>query len=273
MAILAIDHATVFDDPFPHLELCPAFEDASFNAVLALLPGPESFEVRGEGRKLELDVIETTETFAALNTAQRQNLLDLRQWIRNAAPAIIDRFMDPLREKYIWLLGEPIASEVMAAGWTTTNGRVMGRGPGYALKPHTDSAHFGVTCLLYLTDALSREDGGLALYRPARVPEVRDASTYYPVKAEGIDVALVKTIHVRRNLFVAFVAGPTSVHGFERPSSSSLAWRFVYQCHIVPRGLNMREMVFRLSDPHRARWARYLTPSPGAAGVVRKTGF
>src|SRR5262245_21779022 len=263
-APLAIENATCFDDPFPHLHLFPALDSASFERTLALLPPPQAFELKGKGLKLELDVIEGTAAFDALDSPQRDSLLALRHGVRDAAARIAERFAAPLRDKYVWLLGQPIAADVLEAGWTTTDVRVMGRAPGYQLQPHTDSAHYGVTCLFYLSDAPTPEDGALGLYRPARMPEVRDASTYYPQKSEGIEVSLVKTIPVRRNLFVAFVSGPSSIHGFERQANSSTAWRFAYQCHIVPEGFNMRETVFRLSEAHRSRWARYLPESLGS---------
>jgi hypothetical protein len=258
-ASLAVENADYFDDPFPHLQLFPALDGVAFDAMLACLPPLEAFELRGKGLKLELDVTEGATAFSALSEAHRDNVLALRQGVRASAARIAERFAAPLHDKYVWLLGEGIASDVLESGWTTTDGRVMGRAPGYRLKPHTDSAHYGVTCLLYLSDALTPEEGALALYRPDRVPEVRDASTYYPHQEEGIEISLVKTIPVRRNLFVAFVSGPTSIHGYERQSMSSLAWRLAYQCHIIPRGLDMREIGARLSDTHRARWARYLT--------------
>jgi hypothetical protein len=256
--VLPIENATCFDDPFPHLQLFPALDSVSFDRTLALLPPAQAFELRGKGLKLELDVIEGTAAFDALDGPQQDSLLALRQGVRDAATRIAERFAAPLRDKYVWLLGQTIAADVLEAGWTTTDGRVMGRAPGYQLQPHTDSAHYGVTCLFYLSDAFTPEDGALGLYRPARMPEVRDASTYYPQKSEGIEVSLVKTIPVRRNLFVAFVSGPSSIHGFERRSNSSIEWRFAYQCHIVPQRFDIREIVFQLSETHRSRWARYL---------------
>jgi hypothetical protein len=257
---LALEGASQFEEPFPHLELCPALDSTTFNERIALMPPPEAFELRGKGLKLELDVTESATAFEALGKLQQASLLGLRQAVRDAAAGIVERFATPLRQKYVWLLGESIAAEVLGTGWTTTDGRVMGRAPGYRLKPHTDSAHYGVTCLLYLSDALTPQEGALALYRPARIPEVRDASTYYPLQEEGIELSLVKTIPVRRNLFVAFVSGPASVHGYERQPASSVAWRLAYQCHIVPKGLDMHEIGLRLPETHRSRWARYLTP-------------
>lgn len=188
---------------------------------------------------------------------QQDRLLELRRLLRDAAPVIASQFAGPLRDKYAWLLGEALATRVLAEGWTTTNGRVMGRAAGYTLDPHLDSAHFGVTCLLYFSEAVTPEDGALGLYRPDRQPEVLDASTYYPDKAEGIASTLVTSIPVRPNLFVAFVCSPVSLHGFGRAAGAS-GWRFVYQCHVMPRHFQIDQMLDQLDDAHRARWAKYL---------------
>jgi hypothetical protein len=133
-----------------------------------------------------------------------------------------------LGEKYSWLLGEALAAEVTAAGWTTTNGRLMGRAAGHVLRPHLDSAHFGVTCLLYFSDAATLDDGALGLYRLSRRPEVLDASTYYPDKSEGIESSLVTAMSC-----VRISSWPSSV--VRSPCTGSAAvtatgWRFVYQC-------------------------------------------
>ena len=93
------------------------------------------------------------------------------------------------------------------------------------------------------------------------MPVVLTASTYYPHKAEGIASTLVTSIPVRQNLFVAFVMGPTSLHGFGRSAQEATGWRFVYQCHVVPRGLDMMALAPRMPEEHRRRWANYLEPA------------
>ena len=118
--MLAIENATCFDDPFPHLQLFPALDNVSFDRTRALLPPPQAFELKGKGLKLELDVIEGTAAFDALDSPQRDSLLALRQGVRDAAARITERFAAPLRDKYVWLLGQTIAADVLAAGWTTT---------------------------------------------------------------------------------------------------------------------------------------------------------
>ncbi len=261
MTSISLERAEVSSDPFPHLIAYPALSDNMYEELRAGVPPPEAFDQKGKGRKLELDVAETAPAFAVLDPDYRQRLLALRALLRDTAPILAARFAQALEAKYTWLLGEVLAREVLAAGWTTTNGRVMGRAPGYTLDPHLDSAHLGMTCLLYFSDALRPEDGALGLYRPETMPQVRTASTYYPHKEEGIASQLVRSIPIRQNLFVSFVAGPTSLHGFGRSASEAQGWRFVYQCHLMPRGLDMSALGPRMPDEQRRRWAKYLEPS------------
>src|SRR5512145_3307951 len=105
-AMLAIENATCFDDPFPHLHLFPALDGVSFEKTLALLPPLQAFELTGKGLKLELDVIEGTPQFDALDRPQQDSLVALRQGVRDAAARIVERFAASLHDKYVWLLGE-----------------------------------------------------------------------------------------------------------------------------------------------------------------------
>jgi hypothetical protein len=259
MTAIQLEHADVSSDPFPHLVAYPALPEELYRELHAAVPEPGAFDLRGKGRKLELDIAESAPAFARLDPARQQRLIALRTLLRETAPMLAARFREALDEKYAWLLGHTLARQVLSAGWTTTNGRVMGRAPGYQLDPHLDSAHVGMTCLMYFSDALRPEDGALGLFRPDTTPEVRTASTYYPHKEEGIASRLVRSIPIRQNLFVSFVAGPVSLHGFGRSASEATGWRFVYQCHIMPKGLDMTALAPRMPEAQRSRWAKYLT--------------
>jgi len=260
MPKLKLDSAEISLDPYPHIVAFPALPEEDYRRFKNAVPAVEAFDGKGSGVKLELDIVETGPAFAALPVERREVLLELRQVLRDTAADLAGNFADALRAKYVWLLGEHLAEEVLAAGWTTTNGRVMGRAPGYRLDPHLDSAQQGMTCLLYLTEAPMPEDGALGLYRPDKPLEVLGASTYYP-KAEGVGAVLVKTIPVRENKFVCFVAGPSSLHGFGRDSGKAQGWRFVYQCHVIPKGLKMDALGPRLPAEQRRRWQKYLDQS------------
>ena len=137
---------------------------------------------------------------------------------------------------------------IMAGGLVASEGRIMARKPGYKLNPHSDSAQYAVTCLLYFTNADDVGSGALCLYRPEQRPELRHTSTYYPVKEEGLTVELVKEIPIRENLFVAFLNDAESLHGARvnpgsdganagwrpesgrLPRSTSSGWRFAPWC-------------------------------------------
>ena len=260
MPALSLEAAEVSHDPYPHLVSFPALPDPEYRRFKDAVPPVEAFDLKGNGSKLELDIVEKGPAFTTL-PADRQNvLLELRQTLRDTALGLAAIFGDALQEKYEWLLGQELTREALADGWTTTNGRVMGRAPGYKLDPHLDSAQQGMTCLLYLTDAPTPEDGALGLYRPVRPLEVLTASTYYP-KAEGVETVLVKTIPVRENKFVAFVSGPRSLHGFGRDSAKAQGWRFVYQCHVIPKRLKMDALMPKLPEEQRRRWQKYLDQS------------
>ena len=260
MRKLKLDSAEISLDPYPHIVSFPALPEEDYRRFKNAVPAVEAFDVKGNGIKLELDIVETASAFAALPPERREVLLELRQLLRDTAADLAGLFADALRAKYVWLLGEELAREVLAAGWTTTSGRVMGRAPGYRLDPHLDSAQQGMTCLLYLTDAPTPEDGALGLYRPEKPLEVLAASTYYP-EAEGVGTLLAKTIPVRENKFVSFVSGPSSLHGFGRDSSKAEGWRFVYQCHVIPKDLMMDAVAPLLPDEQRRRWEKYLRPA------------
>jgi hypothetical protein len=243
-------------EPFLHLCIHEAFDEEDFLAFKRALPSPEGFDLKGRGLKLELDIVESGDAFKALPASSQEPLIRLRELFRQTvAPALVERFREVIEEKYRWLFGEEVARDILAAGLTTTNGRVMGRAPGYRLEPHLDSAHTAVTCLLYFSSIDDVDDGALCLFVPDRRPEVLTASTYYPEKAEGIASTLAKTIPIQENLLVAFVNGPTSLHGLRRSKTKpSLEWRLAYQCHLVPTGFALDSIASRLSPERRARW-------------------
>jgi hypothetical protein len=140
----------------------------------------------------------------------------------------------------------------------------MLRKPGYKLGPHTDSAMYAITCLLYFTGADEESSGALCLFRPERRPELKHVSTYYPDEEEGIEAEVAKVIPIRENLFVAFVNGQESLHGVrvdaDHPSNE---FRMTYQAHLVLEHDPRKQVPSyleddRLADPAaRERWERY----------------
>ena len=155
------------------------------------------------------------------------------------------------------------ANEVMSGGLVSNPGRIMARKPGYNLRPHSDSAHFAVTCLLYFTSAGEVNSGALCLYRPEREPELRHAGTYYAEREEGIGVELAESIPISGNLFVAFLNTPISLHGVRiKEGEAATGDRLAYQVHILPREDPRRTLDENLEklEPGvpRSRWDSYL---------------
>jgi hypothetical protein len=255
-----IERAAIETAPFPHLQIHPGLPAEDFREFRSALPDASAFDLKGKGTKLELDLIESGKAFSALPQATQTCLIQLRGLFRDAvAPVLVRRFASHILEKYVWLLGPALAQEMLDGGLTTTNGRIMGRARGFWLDPHLDSAHTALTCLLYFSTLENADDGALCLYSPERSPEVLHASTYYPKKSEGISSVVAKTIPIRENLLVAFLNGPRSLHGFSRTTTDGgAAWRFAYQCHVVPTRFDVHALATRLAPEHLSRWSDYV---------------
>ena len=170
----------------------------------------------------------------------------------------------PVHDKFADLFSPEIADEVMGGGLVSSAGRIMLRKPGYKLGPHTDSAMYAITCLLYFTEA-GRGVVGRALPLPARAPPRAQARLHVlPGRGGGDRAEVVKVIPIRENLFVAFVNGRESLHGVrvdaDQPTNE---FRMTYQAHLVLEHDPRKQVPSyleddRLADPAaRERWERY----------------
>jgi hypothetical protein len=255
--------AEIERDPFPHLIIPDLLPEEFFRQLAETIP-LDAFEAKDDA-KSNLPVKDGDEHFEAapeeFRTAWRQFRDDVVR--ETIAPILVDRLRVDIWEKFASLFSPEVADEMMAGGFTSKSGRIMARRPGYSLGPHSDAAHFAVTCLLYFTNADDADTGALCLYRPERRPELLTTSTYYPTKAEGIAVELVKEIPTRENLFVAFVNGPESLHSAGVSPGSKLSGpRLAYQthlCHVRDLFEDIDRRLDQITDPAaRRRWQRYV---------------
>jgi hypothetical protein len=259
-----VEAAEIDRDPFPHVVVPDLLPEDFFRGLAGSLPPLEAFELSKNGLKANLTLDEDDEHFMAAPEGFRAAWGVLRdEVVRDTiAPVLIDRFEDEIREKYAALWSPELADELMADGLAASDGRIMARKEGYVLDPHSDAAHYAVTCLLYFATADDESSGALCLFRPERRPELRHVSTYYPEKEEGIAAELVKAIPIRENLFVSFVNGPESLHGVRIERREDASVRITYQTHIRPRHDLRKEaasLIGRLEDPAaRGRWERYV---------------
>jgi len=258
-----VERAEIQRDPFPHTIIPDLLPEDFFRELADSIPPLESFQPDDE-IKANLRIMERNDYFAAAPEGFKATWRRLRdEVIRDTiAPILAHRLESEIREKYASLFSADLANEIMAGGLVASEGRIMARKPGYKLNPHSDSAQYAVTCLLYFTSADDVSSGALCLYRPEQRPELRHTSTYYPVKEEGLSVELVKEIPIRENLFVAFLNDAESLHGVRvDPGSDLTRERLAYQAHVVPCHDPRPEMdrhFDRLDDPlARRRWERY----------------
>jgi hypothetical protein len=258
--------AQIDRSPFPHLVVPDLLPEGFFQRLATSIPPLESFEQSKRGIKADLPLADGNPYFADAPEVFRQLWRQLRDAVLRdvIAPILVNRLNEEINAKYADLFSPEIADRIDADGLVSSDGRIMSRKTGYWLKPHTDSAHFAVTCLLYFSAGEDETSGALCLFRPEKTPELRTVSTYYPEREEGIGVELVKAIPIRANLFVAFLNGRDSVHGvrIDRPDDSAVS-RISYQAHILPR-YNIRKdapsFVDDLPDPAaRRRWQAFIT--------------
>lgn len=276
-----VERAEIRSDPFPHLVVPDLLPEPFFAELEAAIPPMELFEPSSRGLKFDLPLLEKNSYFKGAPESFKAPWRRLRDEIYRAqiAPVLVSRLEQQLREKYADVLSPELADEIMAGGLVSSDGRIMARRPGYNLKPHLDSAHFGITTLLYFTAADDASSGALCLFRPERMPELLDVSTYYPERVEGIAVELVEEIPIRRNLFVAFLNRRDALHGVridKATAGDGEANRITYQAHILPKH-DVRQdaegFAEELADPAaRTRWQRYVEGRRARAAEKAQAG-
>jgi hypothetical protein len=258
-----IERAEIHEEPFPHAVIPDLLPDDFFRELADSIPTLDSFQP-DDAVKANLRLMESNSYFEAAPEGFKATWRRMRDEVirETIAPILVRRLEAEIREKYAFLFSSELADEIMAEGLVSSDGRIMARKPGYKLNPHSDSAQYAVTCLLYFTSGEDEGSGALCLYRPEHRPELRHTSTYYPVKEEGLSVELVKEIPIRENLFVTFLNGAESLHSARvDPDADLTRERLAYQVHIVPRRDPRSEIdrhLDRLDDPlARGRWERY----------------
>jgi hypothetical protein len=112
-------------------------------------------------------------------------------------------------------------------------GRLMMRGQGFRLRPHTDAVAYLATALYYFPDASESTDLGTTLYHAdADLSEeaiVAEGRTMY-FGESGISTTPVFAAPFRRNSLLAFVNSARSAHGMEITTPG--VWRRAYQSHL-----------------------------------------
>jgi hypothetical protein len=259
-----VEAAPIEREPFPHFVIEDFLPGEFFARLDDTMPPVADFQPDDE-IKSNLRIEDRNKYFARAPEDFRDVWGRLRDEVIQdvVAPVLCRRLEDDIREKFAALFTDEIADEVMRGGLVSNPGRIMARKPGYNLRPHSDSAHFAVTCLLYFTSGGEVNSGALCLYRPEREPELRHAGTYYAEREEGIAIELAESIPIAGNLFVAFLNTPISLHGVRiKEGEAATGDRLAYQVHILPREDPRRKLDENLEKLDegvaRDRWDSYL---------------
>jgi hypothetical protein len=275
-----VERVEIHPQPFPHLVVPDLLPEPFFQQLASSIPPVEQFEPSKSRLKSDLPLGEKNAYFRAAPEPFKAVWRKLRDEVLRIgiAPVLASRLEQELREKYADVFSPELADEIMAGGLVSSDGRIMARRPGYHLKPHLDSAHFGITLLLYFTAADDESSGALCLFRPERTPEMYDVSTYYPERIEGIAVELVEEIPIRENLFVAFLNRRDALHGVRiEPTDGPVTNRMTYQAHILPAHdlrHDAESFAESLVDPAaRRRWQRYVENRRARAAEKAKTSL
>jgi hypothetical protein len=253
--------APIISEPFTHAHIDDFLPRQFYAQLKGSIPPLEYFQSYKMDWKYDLDISQGHDEpsrFDRCPESTRQAWTGLRDSIfrDTLGPLLFAKFEQQIYSKYTWLFGEEAARSLTPSDFTMTKGRIMCRKAGYRLRPHTDSAHFAVTCLLYFSPSDDSTKTGLELYRIDREPELRHVTTYYPSAVEGIECSVARRMPLRDNLFVCFVNSHTAVHGarIRAEKTSEDFERYAYQLHLVPRREKMRKLVADLVGPARERW-------------------
>ena len=249
--------ADLQENPFPHMVIEEFLPEACFAEIDVLVPDRELWTWRGS-RKANISCCDDDEGFARLPDHIRACWVAFRDELfgDTIGPALLQRFEDLIRHKYVSLYGSKVGSALMAAGLKMTAGRLMGRVSPHELAPHSDATQFGVTSLLYFSDGVDEQSGALMFYAANGRIELSHPSTFYPAE-EGVVPQLRKVLPVRKNLFVAFLNREGSYHGYRltKGRGTSPEMRIAYQAHLVSTGFRP-ELADGLPEVQRRRWPR-----------------
>ena len=119
--------------------------------------------------------------------------------------------------------------------YEANSGRLMMRGSGYRLEPHTDAAHFLVTALHYFADGASEEFGTTLFKAERNLPMaalIADGTTPY-FHEHGIAVHAAARMPFTANAFLAFPNRLDAAHGVVAPAAG---YRNVFQYHLSLKG-------------------------------------
>jgi hypothetical protein len=249
----ALERATLYPDPFPHMIVDDVWPQAFYEALLKGLPPPELFADRPiNKRRMVVPFVWAPQYGTCVWNFLVQRVLD-----SVIAPVLVEKFKQPLGE---WLLANwplPPDAHTDNVRFQSTDGRILLRHRGYLIPPHRDPKWGLITCLLYLVRPGDSESWGTQLYSVDRDTEAPSVAAYW---IKGDRCVLQKDVPFRRNSMLIFL-NSHGAHGATIPADAEPAdlERYMYQFRIGPTPKSIRELMSLLPEERKPLWAGKVT--------------
>jgi len=244
----ALERATLYSDPFPHMVVDDVWPESFYEALLKGLPPPELFADRPINKRRMVVPFEWAPQYGT----RVWNFLVQRVLDSVIAPVLVEKFKQPLGE---WLLSNwplPPDAPTDRVRFQSTDGRILLRHRGYVIPPHRDPKWGLITCLLYLARPGDSESWGTQLYSVESDTEAPSVAAYW-IKGRCV---LQKDVPFRRNSMLIFL-NSHGAHGATIPADAQPAdlERYMYQFRIGPTAGSIRELMSLLPEERKPLWA------------------
>ena len=236
--------------PCPHIVVTELFPTDLYNALVLAIPPRELFDDKPVNKQ-QLNV-----PFALAPAYSRAVWKYMVEVVldRVLAPALIERFREPLRDWIVanWpsLAADPLGPPMHLH---STDGRILLRRRGYRIRPHRDPKWGFLTGLLYLAGENDRPEWGTQLFDVNEDDEARGAAPHW-IRDEKC--RLIRTVPFVRNSALFFL-NSSGAHGAHIPEDAEPASleRYAYQFRIGPTGASIQALFEQLPESRRPLWA------------------
>jgi hypothetical protein len=245
----AIDAAEMHSDPFDHIVVEQVLPPALYDLLISAIPPPVFFHDRDPIKQNLAFPI----TFGPALTTLAWNFADAVIAGRVIAPAVMEKFREPLERHYDTVFGPSFRARASALPQLSGGGRLMLRRAGYHLDPHRDPKRSMMTCLFYLARQGDSETHGTQLFRVIDDREAPYKQTYYP-EGDGRRCELAIAVPFRPNTMLVFV-NSRGAHGATIPADAGDDLeRYSYQFYMAPENEALGALIRELPRERRTMW-------------------
>lgn len=210
----AVAAAPLGEVPFPHALIAPILPEWLYEMLRRAWPSRAFFGEPAPSRRI-LDLGTGHGSFDQLPAPLAEFWMTLQREVLQAilGRAMVDRYAPYFDGKFARLLPEYAAGGWRHPGLEYERAGLMIHSPGFALRPHVDSARYAVVYLLYCPpdDTHAEEGTDLFAMPEGAAPSAPSLRTFYP----EVDAALRPAVSLpyRRNALATFLVAERSLHG------------------------------------------------------------